>query len=93
MFKGHGCWLSYLIIDGKEYWRLEDDIPAWKGVGELTGGIQVLPSDSSKRLDCLHMHNEEWEKAEDEKYAMEQLQRKDKAMRITSEKARKKMNA
>ena len=38
IFKGHGCWLSYLIIDGKEFWKLEDDVPAWKLGGELSDG-------------------------------------------------------
>ena len=24
IFEGHGSWLSHLIIDGKEVWRIED---------------------------------------------------------------------
>ena len=29
LFTGHGCWLSHLILDDKEFWRIEETVPVW----------------------------------------------------------------
>ena len=49
-YQGHGSWLSHLIIDDKEIWRLEDEVPKWKDMTEgLSDNTKILPSDSDLR--------------------------------------------
>jgi hypothetical protein len=62
--KGHGNWLSYLILDEKLFWRIEDELPKWNSFGVLSNGDKVLESDTRNRLDVLPIIAEEWEEAE-----------------------------
>ena len=50
--------------------------------------IMVLESDSLKRKDLQCIENKDWDNAEAEKHAMEELQRKDKRMREEAAKAK-----
>ena len=73
---GEGCWMSYLMIDGKTFWRVEDTIPQWKERGEdkrMTDGTIILPSDSDWRPDIMPMVLTNWKEAEHQKVAMEEL--------------------
>lgn len=88
-YEGHGSWLSHLIIDGKEMWRIEQEWEAWREFNDISNDFKVLESDSENRPDLKSMRQNEWDLAEDEKFAMEQLQRKDKANRLKAEKAKK----
>jgi len=48
-YTGYGSWLSHLIIDEKEFWRIEQPTAKWKEFGELSDSTKVLPSDSDYR--------------------------------------------
>ena len=49
IFEGHGSWLSHLIIDDKDIWRIEDkdNKVEWKKFGDFSNGMISLSSDSS----------------------------------------------
>jgi len=34
--KGRGSWLSYLEIEGAILWRIEQDLPQWEPMKEIT---------------------------------------------------------
>jgi len=51
---GEGNWLSHLMIDGKTFWRIEQEVPLWKARGDsktMSDGTMILPSDSDWRPD------------------------------------------
>jgi hypothetical protein len=47
--EGHGSWLSHLILDDKEVWRIEEkeNQVNWKEFGDFSNGMKSLSSDSS----------------------------------------------
>ena len=71
LYNGHGSWLSHLIIDEKEVWRIEDPLPEQKPFGDLSDDLKVLPSDSAYRKDVIEMKQQNWEEAEHRKLEME----------------------
>ena len=46
---GHGSWLSHIIIDNKEMWRVESYIPQWILANKFSDGSKLLESDSANR--------------------------------------------
>jgi hypothetical protein len=75
--EGDGSWLSYLKIDDVVIWRIEDPVPQWKPIGDLSSGDLLLESDTSKRQDVPFMRASNWEEAEVKKVELEELQRAD----------------
>lgn len=52
--KGYGSWLSHVIIDGEELWRIEEKLPEWcmaDANGRMSDGTKLLESDSMNRAD------------------------------------------
>ena len=83
---GHGCWLSYLSLGDKLYWRIEDELPRWKEYGDLSDGLRTLESDTRNRKDVGPMIEENWEEAEKAKLELENAQRNDKKLRTAKAK-------
>lgn len=84
--EGSGSWLEYIQFDGKVYWTVEDDKPEWLVVNDkeaVPSHLQdiLLPSDSQLRADMGPLKAHDYEEAEKQKTAMEELQRKDKRLR------------
>jgi len=46
---GNGSWLSHLIWDNKEMWRIESPIPQWILANKFSDGSTLLESDSANR--------------------------------------------
>ena len=84
--EGDGSWLSYVQIDDVVFWQITDPLPKLKPLGDMSTGEIILESDTRKRPDVVHMLTEEWEEAEARKVELEELQRKDKKMRIAAAK-------
>lgn len=55
--KGYGSWLSHLVIEGEEMWRIESEVPKWSRykVGNLHDGTKYLESDTNNRADYKNM--------------------------------------
>lgn len=91
--EGSGSWLEYVQFDGKVLWTVEDDRPSWLMVNDKEGVPEklqeyLLPSDSQLRADMGPLKSKDFEDAEIQKYALEELQRKDKRLRQESKKER-----
>ena len=65
--------MSYVEIEGEVYWRVDDRLPQWKEMGDLSYNEPILESDTQKRLDIPHMITQNWEEAEKGKLEMEEL--------------------
>ena len=90
MATGHGSWLSYMQIEEAVLWRIEQDLPLWEPMKEITSdGFQVLPSDTYRRIDVGPMFEKSWATAEKNKLELEELQRHDRKIREAAEKKRK----
>jgi len=75
--KGSGSWLSHLEIDGELYWKLEDQVEdTW--TEDLT---TKLVSDSTYRQDAKCIKERNFDQAQKEKDALENLQRYDAKLR------------
>ena len=91
--EGSGSWLEYIQFDGKVYWTVADERPEWLLVNDAERVDPrmrdfLLPSDSQCRGDIGPLRNSDFEEAEKQKLALEELQRKDKKNRQLCEKAR-----
>lgn len=79
-------------FDGKVYWTVEDDKPTWLLPTDPTVPAELkdflLPSDSQLRADMGPLKAKDFEDAEKQKFAMEELQRKDKKLRQQAAKLR-----
>lgn len=87
--KGHGSWLSHLILDDEVVWRIEEKVPEWESFTDdkrFSDGTILLESDTFLRGDFKEMLLENWEQAEEEKLALEKLQRRDRAGRTEAKK-------
>jgi hypothetical protein len=73
-FTGEGSWLSYLNLDGKTWWTVDEPLNHWifNDGSQPCGGYKLLPSDMMHRPDVHFMLNEEWEKAENAKVELEE---------------------
>ena len=70
-------------------WRVEDPIPQWIGYQKpLNTGDIRLESDSQNRADVPYIFNKVLEEAEVKKLELEELQRKDKKLRIAAKERR-----
>jgi len=75
--KGSGSWLSHLEIDGDLYWKIQDPVEdIW-----LDDDNKKLPSDSKHRLDSKYIREKNFDVAQKEKEAIENLQRADAKLR------------
>ena len=83
--EGSGSWLESIEFDGKIYWTIEDSKPDWILINDDSLNPEyreyLLESDSSTRPDIKCMIENNFEQADKEKHILEELQRKDKAMR------------
>ena len=91
--EGSGSWLESIKFDGEVYWTVEDDRPSWLMVNdEAQVPVHLrdllLPSDSQYRPDMKPLREKNFVVAEKEKFALEELQRKDKKNRQMREKER-----
>jgi len=75
--KGSGSWLSHLEIDGELFWKIDTPVAhSWKTFEE-----KKLESDSSLRLDSKYIREKDYDKAQKQKDALENLQRGDAKLR------------
>lgn len=74
-----GDWTSHLLINGEKYWDIRED---W--LCGLKNKENPLPSDSTFRLDSLHLAVNNEEIAQIEKENLENLQRNDRTLREIS---------
>ena len=87
--KGHGSWLSHLIIDDEVVWRIEDPVPQWVSYQKpLKSGDLRLESDSQNRADFPYIFNKRMDEAEVKKVYLEEMQRHDKKLRIAANEKR-----
>lgn len=89
--EGQGSWLSHLRLDDEIVWRIQDPVPLWlerDGSKVMTDGTMILPSDTDWRMDIEEIKNRNWEKAEQYKSEMEQVQRDDEKLRKEAAKRR-----
>jgi len=78
--KGSGSWLSHLEIDGELFWKIDVPVAStWKTIEE-----KKLESDSTLRLDSKYIREKDFDKAQKEKDALENLQRADAKLRKTN---------
>lgn len=80
-----GEWLEYLIVDGDHYWELGRENPV-----EIAPAAETLPSDSALREDIMPLAKKDYEQAQKAKENLEDLQRKDRKLRVEYKKAAKK---
>ena len=78
--QGRGSWLSWIEFDDEEVWNI--DMPPKHF--EIPQHATLLESDSSLRKDAIEIGAKNFEVAETEKVALEQLQRADKKLRETA---------
>lgn len=79
---GSGSWLSHVEFEGECHWRIQDDIPQWlPSLDKTSDGMIRLPSDMNNRNDIPLIFARDWDKAEEEKAKLEQLQRHDTKLR------------
>jgi len=76
--KGSGSWVSFLQFDGQTIWRVGDSIEESE---EWSTDVSKLLSDSTFREDSKCLKKEDYENAQKEKDALEELQRYDKKLR------------
>ena len=75
--EGSGSWLEYIQFDGQIYWTIDDERPRWVMSNDPSlpeGRIDyILPSDSQYRADMAPLRRKEYDVAEKEKTALEEL--------------------
>lgn len=75
--EGSGSWLEYIEFEGKPFWSVDDDYDQWYLVNDRSLPEQLhehlLESDSCFRKDMLHLKNQDYDAAEIEKRALEDL--------------------
>jgi len=76
--RGSGSWLSFIEIDGEVYWRVGDSV---EGETWTQNDIAKLVSDSTNRLDSKYIKEKNYDQAQKEKDALENLQRHDAKLR------------
>jgi len=76
--QGSGSWVAYLQIDGQVLWRISDPLEQNE---QWNTEVQKLPSDSTLREDSKYLKIEDYDNAQKEKDALENLQRADKKLR------------
>lgn len=75
--KGYASWLGQLYFGDKEYWSIFDPLPKWE---QKNCGF-VLESDSTKREDLIAVSQNDFDKAQEHKDRIENLQRHDAKLR------------
>jgi hypothetical protein len=74
---GSGSWLSHLEIEGEMFWKITDQLEdIWVEVEE-----KKLQSDSTYRMDSKFIKEKNYDQAQKEKDALENLQRQDAKFR------------
>lgn len=76
--RGSGSWLCLIELDGEVYWRVNDDVESEKWT---QNEAYKLASDSTNRLDSKYIKEKNYELAQKEKDALENLQRHDAKLR------------
>ena len=82
----YGSYMGFFDIDGKRYWdiRRADDFH----MPHRAVGSRALMSDSLRREDARTLESKDYDKAQELKYAYEELQRNDRRLREEAEKRR-----
>ena len=85
-----GTYMGHADFDGERYFDIREmdnyeltDLPTW------SKDPLCLASDSRKRLDLVELHNGNKDLAQENKHALEVVQRKDRKLREAAEKRRK----
>ena len=77
MCEGTGSWLEYIQFDGEIYWTIDDERLKWVMSNDpsLPESMRdyMLPSDSQYRSDMGPLRRKDFELAEKEKSALEEL--------------------
>jgi hypothetical protein len=78
---GFGSWLESLTFGDKVYWKISTPIEEW-GMDES----MTLPSDSGRRKDVQYMKAKEFEKAQQDRDALENQHKADEKLRAAKKK-------
>jgi hypothetical protein len=74
--EGNGSWVESIYFEDKLYWSYTDKYEEWK---QNEG--KTIPSDTMRRIDLNYIKAENWDRAQEEKERLENIQRNDKKLR------------
>lgn len=69
--------MQYVEFEGEKYWEIGEEWGTWYKPDQ----IKLLPSDSCLRADINYLKEKDYENAQAAKEELEEIQRKDKAIR------------
>ena len=83
-WQGRGSYLESIEFEDEQYWQIGEEWTQWKTPEPPI----LLESDASHRLDRKYIGEKDYDKAQEEKEALEEVQREDKRLRVEAKKNR-----